>query len=69
MKFVSIVIGSRSDYEVMKSCSDTLEAFGVNYEMISLLLTVHQKEQKSILQQLRKRVHKYSSPLLVWLHT
>jgi len=34
MKFVSIVIGSRSDYEVMKSCSDTLEAFGVNYEMI-----------------------------------
>ena len=34
MKFVSIVIGSRSDYEIMKSCSDTLEAFGVSYEMI-----------------------------------
>ncbi|WP_457746445.1 5-(carboxyamino)imidazole ribonucleotide mutase [Sulfurimonas sp.] len=34
MKFVSIVMGSKSDYEVMKSCSDTLEAFGVNYEMI-----------------------------------
>jgi len=34
MKFVSIIIGSKSDYEVMKSCSDTLEAFGVNYEMI-----------------------------------
>jgi 5-(carboxyamino)imidazole ribonucleotide mutase len=27
-------MGSKSDYEVMKSCSDTLEAFGVNYEMI-----------------------------------
>lgn len=34
MKFVSIVIGSKSDYEVMKSCSDTFEAFGVNYELI-----------------------------------
>ena len=34
MKFVSIVMGSKSDYEVMKSCSDTFDAFGVNYEMI-----------------------------------
>ena len=34
MKFISIIIGSKSDYEVMKSCSDTLEAFGVNYELI-----------------------------------
>jgi len=34
MKFVSIVIGSKSDYEIMRSCSDTLDAFGVSYEMI-----------------------------------
>lgn len=34
MKFVSIIISSRSDYETMKSCSDTLDAFGVKYEMI-----------------------------------
>ena len=34
MKFVSIVIGSKSDYEVMKSCADTLESFDVNYELI-----------------------------------
>jgi len=34
MKFVSIVLGSKNDYEVMKSCSDTFEAFGVNYELI-----------------------------------
>lgn len=34
MKFVSIVMGSKSDYEVMKSCADTLEAFGVQYELI-----------------------------------
>jgi len=34
MKFVSIVLGSKSEYEVMKSCADTCEAFGVKYEMI-----------------------------------
>jgi 5-(carboxyamino)imidazole ribonucleotide mutase len=34
MKFVSIVIGSKSDYDVMKACSDTLDAFGVSYELI-----------------------------------
>lgn len=34
MKFVSIVIGSKSDYEVMKECSTTLEKFGVPYELI-----------------------------------
>ena len=34
MKFVSIVMGSKSDYEVMKSCSETLESFGVKFEMI-----------------------------------
>jgi 5-(carboxyamino)imidazole ribonucleotide mutase len=34
MKFVSIIMGSKSDYEVMKSCADTLESFGVKYEMI-----------------------------------
>ena len=34
MKFVSIIIGSKSDFEVMKSCADTFEAFGVNYELI-----------------------------------
>jgi len=34
MKFVSIVLGSKKDYEVMKHCSDTFEAFGVNYELI-----------------------------------
>lgn len=34
MKFVSIVIGSKSDYEVMKECEVTLEKFGVPYELI-----------------------------------
>jgi 5-(carboxyamino)imidazole ribonucleotide mutase len=34
MKFVSIVIGSKSDFEVMKSCADTLDSFGVLHELI-----------------------------------
>ena len=34
MKFVSIIIGSKSDYEVMKECGNALEKFGVPYEII-----------------------------------
>jgi 5-(carboxyamino)imidazole ribonucleotide mutase len=34
MKFVSIVIGSKSDYEVMSECANTLKKFGVPYEII-----------------------------------
>jgi len=34
MKFVSIIIGSKSDYEIMKECSETLTKFGVAHEMI-----------------------------------
>ncbi len=34
MNFVSIIMGSKSDYEIMKHCSDTLEKFNVKYEII-----------------------------------
>jgi 5-(carboxyamino)imidazole ribonucleotide mutase len=34
MKFVSIVIGSKSDYSVMKECGETLKKFGVPFELI-----------------------------------
>jgi 5-(carboxyamino)imidazole ribonucleotide mutase len=34
MKFVSIIMGSKSDFEVMKACSDTFEEFGIQYELI-----------------------------------
>lgn len=34
MKFVSIIIGSKSDYGVMQECANTLEKFGVPYELI-----------------------------------
>ncbi|NPA50150.1 MAG: 5-(carboxyamino)imidazole ribonucleotide mutase [Epsilonproteobacteria bacterium] len=34
MRFVSIIIGSKSDYDVMKECAETLKKFGVPFEMI-----------------------------------
>ncbi len=34
MNFVSIIMGSKSDYEVMKNCANTFEKFDVKYEMI-----------------------------------
>jgi 5-(carboxyamino)imidazole ribonucleotide mutase len=34
MRFVSIIIGSKSDYETMKNCTDTLEQFDVQYELV-----------------------------------
>lgn len=34
MKFVSIVMGSKSDYGVMEECAKTLEKFGVMYEIV-----------------------------------
>ena len=34
MNFVSIIMGSKSDHEIMKNCSETFEKFNVKYEMI-----------------------------------
>ncbi|MEA1880560.1 MAG: 5-(carboxyamino)imidazole ribonucleotide mutase, partial [Campylobacterota bacterium] len=34
MKFVSIVIASKSDYSIMSECAETLKKFGVPYELI-----------------------------------
>ena len=34
MNFVSILMGSTSDYETMKEAAKTLESFGVKYELI-----------------------------------
>ncbi len=34
MKFVSIIIGSKSDYDVMVECANTLDKFGVLHELI-----------------------------------
>ena len=34
MKFISIVIASKSDYGIMQECAETLKKFGVPYELI-----------------------------------
>jgi 5-(carboxyamino)imidazole ribonucleotide mutase len=34
VKFVSIIIGSKSDYDTMSECAKTLERFNVKYELV-----------------------------------
>jgi 5-(carboxyamino)imidazole ribonucleotide mutase len=34
VKFVSIIIGSKSDYDTMSECAKTLEKFNVKYELV-----------------------------------
>lgn len=34
MQFVSIIMGSKSDFEVMSECAKTLDKFNVKYELI-----------------------------------
>ncbi len=45
MKFVSIVMGSKSDYEVMKECAKVFDKFGVLYEMI--ITSAHRSPQRT----------------------
>ena len=45
MDFVSIIMGSKSDYETMKECANTLEKFNVKYEMI--ISSAHRSPQRT----------------------
>ena len=45
MNFVSIIMGSKSDYEIMKNCADTLESFHVKYELI--ISSAHRSPQRT----------------------
>jgi 5-(carboxyamino)imidazole ribonucleotide mutase len=45
MKFVSIIMGSKSDYEIMKECAATLKKFGVPYELI--ISSAHRSPQRT----------------------
>ncbi len=55
MRFVSIIMGSKSDYEVMKECAKVLEKFGVQYELI--ISSAHRSPQrtKSYVQEAEKK--------------
>ncbi len=55
MKFVSIIMGSKSDYEIMKSCAETLEAFGVNYELIISSAHRSPERTKAYIQEAEKK--------------
>ena len=45
MKFVSIILGSKSDYEVVKECANTLDKFGVLHEMV--ISSAHRSPQRT----------------------
>jgi len=34
LNFVSIIMANKTHYEIMKNCADTLEQFGVKYELV-----------------------------------
>jgi 5-(carboxyamino)imidazole ribonucleotide mutase len=45
LKFVSIILGSKSDYDIVKECANTLEKFGVLHEMI--ISSAHRSPQRT----------------------
>ncbi len=45
MNFVSIIMGSKSDYDIIKNCADTFEKFDVKYEMI--ISSAHRSPQRT----------------------
>lgn len=55
MKFVSIMMGSKSDYEVMSECAKTLEKFGVKYELIISSAHRSPKRTKEYIKEAEKK--------------
>lgn len=45
MDFVSIIMGSKSDYKVMQECIEVLKKFGVKYEV--LISSAHRSPQRT----------------------
>lgn len=45
MKMVSILMGSKSDYEIMREAAKVLEGFGVRYELI--ITSAHRSPQRT----------------------
>lgn len=45
MDFVSIIMGSKSDYKVMQECIEVLKQFGVKYEV--LISSAHRSPQRT----------------------
>ena len=45
MNFISIILGSKSDYDIMQNCASTLEKFNVKYELI--ISSAHRSPQRT----------------------
>jgi len=45
LKFVSIILGSKSDYEIVKECASTLDKFGVLHELV--ISSAHRSPQRT----------------------
>jgi len=45
MRFISIIMGSKSDYEVMQECAKVLDKFAVPYELI--ISSAHRSPQRT----------------------
>lgn len=56
MNFVSILMGSKSDYETMKEAAKTLESFGVKYELIISSAHRSPKRTKEYIANAEKKV-------------
>ncbi len=68
MAFVSIIMGSKSDYDVMKSCAETLEKFGVAYEI--LVSSAHRSPDRTheYVKEAEEKVQKCLFVRQVWRH-
>ncbi|MBZ7964730.1 MULTISPECIES: 5-(carboxyamino)imidazole ribonucleotide mutase [Campylobacter] len=45
MKFISILMGSKSDYEIMQECANIFKQFNVKYELI--ITSAHRSPQRT----------------------
>ena len=59
MKFVSIIMGSKSDYEVVSECAKILKDFGVAYEMIISSAHRSPKRTAEYVANAEKKAHKF----------
>lgn len=55
MKFVSIVIASKNDYDVMTECTETFKKFGVPYELIISSAHKSPERTKNYIQEAEKK--------------
>ena len=68
MNFVSIILGSKSDYEIMKNCSDTFDKFNVKYEMIISSAYRSPERTRDYVKEAEEKVLLCLLQLLEWLH-